>query len=217
MTLTTAVEIRADPMVVTEGGASFDFHTPPGFSVKGDGFYVTGFPAGIGVTSVLKCNFPSSCPPGTTIDLTTVFVGLGAGGATLNGTAYGTHRQSGEGEPIILNGTLAFTAPAVTVPADPAGTAELFERFTFRGQVAGEDPQTAQKLFDMSLRGQGRVLLRLGGSPGGLHPSGPYQFLSIGYAFEPAQPVPEPGTILLFSNGVVAFLGARRFLRRRRI
>lgn len=222
--VTSAVGVRADPIVVTGGGASFSFDSPPGFSLSGDGFFISGFWPAIGVTSVLKCNHPSSCPPGTAIDLTTVFggelgqFGLGGGGATLNGVAYGTHRQSGEGEPIELRGTLAFKAPTVVVPANPAGTAELVERFTFWGRVAGLAPETARTLFDMEVQGQGRVRLGLGGVGlgGGFGPPGPYQFLSVGYGFQPAQPVPEPSTVLLFANGVVALFAGRRLLLRKR-
>ena len=200
---------HAESVRIQEGGVGFSFDSPPGLALFGEGLSVTSFFPAIGSTSVFGCGFPATCPPGTAIDLTSVFggesrdFGLGDGGATIGGVAYGTHASE---EPIALRGTLTFESSAVVVPTATDRTIFLSAPFVMHGQIAGFRTGGFEPLFERAVHGSGTVGLSLSGLDGFLPP---YTFADVGYGIEP---VPEPATMLLV-GGALAGLGLRRAAR----
>jgi hypothetical protein len=203
----------AESIVIPMGGVGFSFDSPPGLGLFADGFSVTSFFPSVGSTSVFQCGYPHTCPPGTALDLTTVFggeggnFGLGTGGATVDGIAYGSHASV---EPIELRGTLVFESSTVIVPTATDREILLRAPAVMNGQIAGFLAGGSQPLFERTVHGTGTVALRLFGLDAFLRP---YTFSEVGYSLNP-EPVPEPATMLLVGTAL-AGLGARRAIFRR--
>lgn len=202
----------AESIRIQEGGVSFSYDSPPGLGLSGEGLFVTSFFPAIGSTSVFECGYPDTCPPGTVIDLTTVFggesanFGLGLGGATVDGVPFGDHVPGGDR--IELRGTLTFASSTVVVPVATEQTIFLSAPFGMHGRIAGFVEGGFDPLFERMVHGSGTVGFRLFGV-GGFLP--PYTFAEVGYGLDP---VPEPATMLLVGTAL-AGLGVRRFASRR--
>jgi hypothetical protein len=200
--------VAAESIMIPVGGVGFSFDSPPGLGLFGEGFSVTSFFPSVGSTSVFQCGYPDTCPPGTALDLTTVFGGeggnfsLGNGGATVDGVAYGDHASE---EQIELRGTLTFDSSTVIVPTATDGAIFLTAPVVMHGQIAGFLAGGFEPLFERTVHGTGTVGLRLFGVDGFLPP---YTFSEIGYSLS-RDPVPEPATMLLVGTAL-AGLGVRR-------
>jgi PEP-CTERM motif-containing protein len=142
----------------------------------------------------------SPCSPGQVIDVSTTFT---LGGSSLTGIA----TVDGVGYPQVFGeGELAIHASPITVPAEP-GPSPVFRvpafSFTATGSLRFFDQTTSQLLFDHDVFGSGEVFLFLVGSQG--RPIGitdpPYSVYFENYALN--QPVPEPGTFVLFGTGAL--------------
>jgi hypothetical protein len=205
--------VFADSILIQEGRLGFSFDSPPGFALSGRGFFVTSFWPAVAETSVFQCQYPSSCPPGTEIDLSGVFggelgnFGLGLGGATVGNATFGIHAMT---DPIELRGTLTFDAPSVIVPTATEGLILLTAPYAFHGQIAGFFQGGVDPLFETDVHGSGRVAFTLFGLDGYLPP---YRFAELDYGFAPT---PEPSTLLLVGTALAGVGVARRTRQRGR-
>jgi len=201
----TAVEVNADPFVITSGTivqqgdpnnkASYNF-AGPGISVTANGFFVESFA------------FCSPCLGGTTNNLHVSF-SQGGGTVVLNGVTF-----SGVG----FNGVLTATMPSFVLPPGSLATPDvtLTLPFTLTGNLigcTGNPLICTDQLFNASLSGQGFAdvhfqLFSLFPPAGNL-----YVVRDITFNFQPA-PVPEPATLLLLGTGVAGV--AARIRKRRR-
>ena len=189
----SAIRAGADPIRVVAGSLSIDTGGPPSFTFftadgrtyAGDEFFHNWNPSCF------------TCAPGSSIDLAIAPSADGSGFLSRDGV---------HGFPVIR---LNFSAPSVTLPPDtgmPHVTAFQVP-FTFAGQLTGfpTSDLSGQPLFDVALTGGGTASLNM------FVEESAYLFSHLDYDFNAADPVPEPGTILLVSAG-----GALLWRRRRR-
>lgn len=137
------------------------------------------------------------------------------GSATVGGVMYPTPDFTWNF--VEFGGAVAITGPSVTVPATPALQNDtlhltLQTPFTLEGTLAGYDNSVyvaPRQVFSTTLRGQGTASIELLGLE---RPNGEtsWSFLRTTYAFAPAEPVPEPGTLLLIGSGLVGLVAWRR-------
>jgi hypothetical protein len=202
---------RAETFRIQTGVFGFDTGDPTGFVFEGDRFRVSG--VFVPATELPANECFGSCLPGTIVDLSSVFGGVGPGfslgtgtGATIDGVDYlGTTVAE-------LFGTFVFDSTTVVLPPVPApdpGTpgVRLTAPFTFAGRMTGSRDGT--ELFGLDLQGEGTASLLLG-----TH-QGRYDFASFSYNFAPAEPVPEPATLLLCGTALTGLLVRQRSKRRR--
>jgi hypothetical protein len=211
----TAGTARADSILIQQGGVGFSFDSPPGLILAGEGFSATAFFPALGSPSLFRCLHPNTCPPGTAVNLSGVFGGgefrgLGTGGATVNGSSFGSHAP--DGGAIELRGALVFDAATLVVPNVTDRQILLSAPFVMHGFVSGFEEGSSIPLFETTVRGSGRVGLSLhaGNDPGA---PGPYGLVHLGYGFEP---VPEPATLLMVGSGLASVAMAGLRLRRAR-
>jgi hypothetical protein len=140
------------------------------------------------------------CAPGQVLDLSTTF-SLSATGLFFN--------PEGFGRPAFGEGQLTYTSAPVTVPVSLPGSLGFGLQFplTATGFIRIIDSETSV-LIDNPVVGSGRGLLFLTGTGADV----PYSFSSVNYSL--ADPVPEPGSLLLTSLGALYL--ARQVRRRRR-
>jgi hypothetical protein len=105
-----------------------------------------------------------------------------------------------------------FSAPAITLSpateaAHPSGLVAFQAPFTFSGHLAALATQdyTGAPLFTVTLTGTGTARLLTT-----VLDQGGYEFIQLEYDFEPAKPVPEPGTLLLFSGAAAILIRRQR-------
>jgi hypothetical protein len=202
----TAVEVNADPFVITSGTivqhgtsdnkASYDF-AGPGISVTVPGFFVESFA------------FCNPCQGGTSNTLSVNF-SQGGGTAVINGVTF-----AGVG----FNGSMHATTPSFVLPPGSLSAPDvtLTLPFTLTGNLIGctGNPLACNdQLFNASLSGQGFALVHfqlfsLFSPTGNL-----YVVKDITFNFQPATSVPEPATLFLLGTGVTAFASSVRKRRR---
>ncbi len=108
-----------------------------------------------------------------------------------------------------------FTATTIPFLVPPFGTVDVFATpFTATGRIQGFAPgDPSQLLFDVAIIGGGTAHIaprRVAGEDFYLNGTAVvYEFAAQGL-----EPVPEPGTMLLVSSGVVGLLRLRRHQRR---
>ena len=201
------VSAAADPVSVTSG---FVWVTDPSsqgpISISGTrGFSIEGFVSPLqGRVDPFHIDCVFGCLPGSTISLGAAFFGSAvAGTATLDGNDYAL--TQGVDDPAAAG--LEFVASAM-VPALTGSSLVLSVPFHLTGSTF------STPAGDAALRGHGLVSLSLSPSPpiSGL-PRG-WAVDGVRYDFSDAAPVPEPGTLTLFSMSL-AVAAVRARLRRK--
>ena len=193
----------AEPIRVTSGFLSVTgLGTNAFFELEAPNFQAAGNLQPGAVGPDLTC-FP--CEAGDTISLNTTFLAsIGAGTATVDGTAFSL---IGFAATDFLFGAADVLAP------DVAGAFSVTRPFTFSGTLSGFDISDPEQnpIFQRMLIGQGLMSASFLENP---NPGGPplFSFHSIRFDFAEPAPVPEPATFMLAAIG----LGAAVRLRRRK-
>ncbi|HVF66550.1 MAG TPA: PEP-CTERM sorting domain-containing protein [Pyrinomonadaceae bacterium] len=201
--LCVSQEAKADPVVITSGFVSFGSQST--FSLQGQGVSVGGV-----TRNILAADLRA---PGGTFLLSRTFTNdplLVIGPFAVGGVTYNT--WLGQSDGLVLR----IEAPNAVLPT-------------------GADQQTFVFIAPFTMTGVIFVSAEHSGVPGGLRteivgsgtatytarranspdPNAPWLSTSLTYTFGPAQPVPEPATMLLLGTGLAAF-AARVRLRGRR-
>jgi PEP-CTERM motif-containing protein len=213
----SALNLRAEPIVVTSGILQTFDEEPPFFQFFGaDGFVLAGtFPL-LRTFPDLTCPL-AGCAPGTTANMTVVVGGpsaatpftLGvASGAVINGTVF--VRPFGiPADAPRLAGTLRFDAPTVAVNGFNAAPVP----FVFSGEVSGfaaDDTDLRAPLFQVTLTGHGTAHL---GFEDDFRCCTESSLLRYTFDAAPAA-TPEPTTLALFGTGVVGVMLRARKTRK---
>ena len=194
----------ADPIRIVEGSA---VHVGGSgrysLTLVGDseGFTLQGGAEHIALGPVNQCIEPE-CVPGVTVSLHTSIASL-TGEATFRDQAFSIN-------PIIGGNVEGFFDGGILIPEGFAG-GTLTAPFTFAGLFRYPGPPNDTLYQGPPLMGQGTATLTL--APWN-NPSFPDAFVvqSFRYDFTAAEPVPEPGSMLLIASG----LGSLMALRKRR-
>jgi hypothetical protein len=197
----------ADPVRITSGFLSVDGVGATGhFQLNGDNFQVIGAAEPGVVGPELTC-FP--CTAGDPIDLSTRYLGdIGGGSGTVDGTFYPR---------LTFAHSMFFTGPTVVAPSTP-GPFTVTRPFTFDARLLGiinHNTTDEQTVFDAMLFGHGTVTASFGSVPTFPGEAPLFDFDSVRYDFNAADPVPEPASLFLLGTGLAA-VATRHITRRRR-
>jgi hypothetical protein len=199
---------RADPVPVLSGFFHVALNGGPLFHFRGYDFRLSGTSDPFGFIALRGCR---PCSPEDLIDFR---VHTGDDFALASGRVGGTPYN-----PLFLEGTLTFDAPAVAASA-LLSDLTLTVPFVFTGNLSGYTSPTSgippPPVFQLGLSGNGRVLASFTKL---VEPSSQrtlFEFSSATYHFEPTAPVPEPGTGLLLCLGLAAWARHRRRLSKTR-
>lgn len=204
--LCLAPEAKADPIVITSGQVSFAAQLANStFSLQGQGVSISGFTRNILAASVFS--------PGSTYRLGRGFVNdpfIPAGSFTSGGVTYSSFLFGSD----TLN--VQFQAADAVIPTGADQQSLVFSvPFTMSGFIFVSTAQSGVPggvFTNFTGSGTATFTAHRLNSP---DPNAPWFGDSLTYNFGPAQPAPEPATMLLFGTGLAAF-AARRRLRGRR-
>jgi len=196
----TAVEVNADPFVITSGSIEMVGNSPMSRTT-----YNFAGP-GISVNAVTLDGIATNCTTCSTPQLNSFHASFGGGGGTvvLNGVTYN----------VGFNGLLnTLSPPAVLGRTTAPGPVIVTLPFTMTGTIVGcnDTPLNCQdRAFSIAVTGQGFVTAHFNAFVvGGLSD----QISYANFQFQPA-PVPEPATLLLLGTGLAGV--AARIRKRRR-
>ena len=200
---------RAEPIQVTSGILSLD-SGPSGFrlvtsefTARADWTLGGGRDMTAQVFGPYRDCFISTCLPGMTFDpgMSVSSTTLGRGFGSYQGTSY---------DSLFFSGSMTAAAAPGVVPDISGFRLQTFHPFDFTGSLlAFTNPaRTGDPLFAFDLVGQGHVGVWW-------QPAVPHAWsYELFYRVGAADPIPEPGTLLLVGTGVA--LGWRRLRRVRR-
>lgn len=210
--ISTAAPARAETITVTSGHATVAWDDPSWFQLFADGLVLGGIFTPVAASPQNICF--SGCLAGTSVDMSAVFGSAVTGSLGYTNTAFVGGVVYGDPTnlmPVLdLFGTLEFDAPSVVLPPisglEP-GAVHLTAPFMFRGHVTGFAAGNHDvPLFEVDLDGSGTARLGLSVLPG----DDRYRFPEATYAFDAADPIPEPTTLVLFGSGVAGLFMRRR-------
>ena len=197
----------ADPVAIRSGSFTVDPTDPSHFVVFGDSF-------GLGFSTLDPLSYAgvkrgnlciaSLCAPGDVMDFSTQLLGTSVV-TTVPHIIDGTNIVNGILYPqLALAGDLMFASAPVSVP--PLGASDLSvlieQPFTFSGHLTVSDTSSGAPVFDSDLAGAGTARLRLSRCrPQECSEPRWTSFAGATYTF--ADPVPEPGAMLLFVSGLL--------------
>jgi hypothetical protein len=165
---------------------------------------------GSGRATIWDCDLFAVCAPGSAVTLDTGWVGSDIGGqATLDGetwpVALGT--QTTGAVAAIFSGSILM--PAFSGEELVSATAP----FTFFGRLSYPSPFGVEPRPPVDLTGRGTATVDLTW----ISSQGGWDVRGATYVFAPldAEPIPEPGTLILVGSGLAALVGRHRARRAR--
>ena len=191
---------HAEPIVISGGFLTSTGLSNVGqFQMTGAGFSVIGS-TDIGFVTPAQC-FP--CDSGESVNLSALFSGgLDLDGAiTIDGSLFSNPADA----------VLQFVAPSIVMPGDPLDFT-VTRPFTFSGSLIGLDETGQHNVFTRALTGRGTLTANFRSIPV-FEDVRAFDFVSIRYDFEAADPVPEPCTMLLVGTGLGIAARLRRLRR----
>ena len=191
---------HAEPIVISGGFlSSTGLNNVGHFQFTGAGFNVIGS-TDIGFVSPAQC-FP--CDAGETVSLSAFF----SGGLdlddviTVDGSLFSNPADA----------VLQFVAPSIVMPGDPLDFT-VTRPFMFSGSLIGLDETGQHNVFTRALTGRGTLTASFRSIPV-FEDVRAFDFVSIRYDFEAADPVPEPCTLLLVGTGLGIAARVRKMRR----
>lgn len=207
--LCLAPEAKADPILITSGHVSFGGPVVNGQVVADDTFSLQG--QGVSISGVTRNILGASVfSPGDTYRINRGFVNdplFPVGSFTAGGVTYTSFMFGSD----TLN--LQFEAQDAIIPTGTDQQQLVFSvPFTMTGFifVVGNTPGVPGVLTNITGSGTATFTATRVNSP---DPNAPWSGRSLTYNFGPAQPVPEPATMVLLGTGLAA-LAARRKLHK---
>lgn len=206
--------VTADPITVTGGSlfienlGSVELTGERGFSLSASVSRTSGN------VDFASCGHPGFCAAGSTVSLDAVWLGgdVRSGVLSFEGETYPV-REGAAGVGLDFRGS--FVAPAI------ASSAVVTAPFTLAPNIFGTGGSSGFSLPhpgpSFALQGSGTATINLSqyfeDSPEGRTFFNTWRVDSVRYDFSAAEPVPEPGTMLLAGLGIAAI--GRRVARRR--
>ena len=210
-----AAQALADPVTVTSGHVTAQ-KTGGTFTLRGDGFWLTGAPTVPGYESrIWECT-PCRASDGLSLSLSSTAKGSFDDG--LPGEFDHVHYDA-----TWLAGHLRFTAGEMTSAMLAEGQTSISMPFTFAGELANYETYASRAmggvpLFIATFTGSGLATAHFRGPIA--DPDGALFFADrITYDFAPRAPtpVPEPASVLLFATGAAGLLARGRVRRTREL
>lgn len=199
--LCLAPEAKADPVVITSGFVSFGAQST--FILQGQGVSIGGVTRNIVAADVRAPGASFRLDRGFFNDPLFPTNSYTAGGVTYGSWLFGSDSL-----------VLEFQAPNAVLPTGTGQQDFVFSApFTMTGVVFVSTEQSGVVGGIRTVISGSGTVTYTARRPNSPDPNAPWTSTSLTYTFGPAQPVPEPATMLLMGTGLAA-LAARRRLRR---